>query len=102
MADLPAVLVGAEAQRGVDDPVVLLARARASPVAVLAQEAVDEVAVDAVAVGRDLHAQNVRALPTRTVKPCSLRFRQVTPERRRKMQRRLFLSPSSFTVPPRM
>ena len=44
----------------------------------------------------------MRAAPTRTVNPWSLRFRHVTPVARRKMHRRLFLSPSSFTVPPRM
>jgi hypothetical protein len=58
VADLAAVLVeGPEAQRRVDDAVVLLARAPARPVAVLAQEGVDELPVDAVAVGGDLHAR---------------------------------------------
>ena len=58
VADLAALLViGAEAQRRVDDAVVLLARAPARPVAVLAQEGVHELPVDAVAVGGDLHAR---------------------------------------------
>jgi hypothetical protein len=55
VGDLATVLIGAEAQRGLDDAVVLLACAPLRPIAVVAQERVDERAVDAVAVGGDLH-----------------------------------------------